>query len=46
MLLSNLTHLREYMKEKDKLEEIITYFKDKYNFSNDDVEVVKSQLKI
>ena len=46
VLLSNLTHLREYMKEKDKLEEIITYFKDKYNFSNDDVEVVKSQLKI
>ena len=46
VLLSNLTHLREYMKEKDKLEEIITYFKDKYNFSNDDVEVVKNQLKI
>ena len=46
VLLSNLTHLREYMKEKEKLEEIITYFKDKYNFSNDDVEVVKSQLKI
>ena len=46
VLLSNLTHLREYMKEKEKLEEIISYFKDKYNFSNDDVEVVKSQLKI
>ena len=46
VLLSNLTHLREYMKEKEKLEEIFTYFKDKYNFSNDDVEVVKSQLKI
>ena len=46
VLLSNLTHLREYMKEKEKLEEIITYFKDKYNFSNDDVEVVKSQLNI
>lgn len=46
VLLSNLTHLREYMKEKEKLEEIITYFKDKYDFSNDDVEVVKTQLKI
>ena len=46
VLLSNLTHLREYMKEKDKLEEIISYFKDKYSFSNDDVEVVKSQLNI
>ena len=46
VLLSNLTHLREYMKEKEKLEEIISYFKDKYNFSNDDVEVVKSQLNI
>jgi hypothetical protein len=46
VLLSNLTHLREYMKEKEKLEEIITYFKDKYNFSNDDIEVVKGQLKI
>jgi hypothetical protein len=46
VLLSNLTHLSEYMKEKEKLEEIVTYFKDKYNFSNDDVEVIKNQLKI
>ena len=46
VLLSNLTHLREYMKEKEKLEEIITYFKDKYDFSNDDIEVVKTQLMI
>ena len=46
VLLSNLTHLKENIIEKDKLKEIIVFFKDKYNFSSDDVEVINSQLNI
>lgn len=46
VLLSNLTHLREYMGDKDKLKEIIDYFKEKYNFSVDDFDIIKSQLNL
>ena len=46
VLLSNITHLKENIVEKEKLKEIIKYFKDKYQFSNDDVEVINNQLKI
>jgi len=46
VLLSNITHLKENIVEKEKLKEIIKYFKDIYKFSNDDVEVINNQLKI
>ena len=46
VLLSNLTHLREYLADKAKMKEIIDYFKDKYKFSVDDFDIIKSQLNI
>ena len=32
VLISNITHLKEYIGEKEQLKNIIEYFKDKYNF--------------
>ena len=46
VLLSNTTHLKEYIVEKDKIKEVIDYFQEKYNFSNDDIDTIKNQLKI
>ena len=46
VLLSNTTHLKEYLIENEKIKEIIDYFKDKYNFSIDELEVIKEQIQI
>ena len=46
VLISNITHLKEYIGEKEQLKNIIVYFKDKYNFSVDDFDIIKSQLNI
>ncbi len=46
VLLSNVTHLKENIAEKDKLKEIINYFQEKYQLSSDDIEVINSQLTI
>ena len=46
VLLSNITHLKENIDDKDKLKEIVNYFKIKYSFSSEDTEVLISQLKI
>ena len=46
VLISNITHLKEYIGEKEQLKNIIEYFKDKYNFSVDDFDIIKSQLNI
>ena len=46
VLLSNITHLKENIVEKDKLKEIMNFFINKYNFSSDDIEVINNQLKI
>ena len=46
VLLSNITHLREYIGEKEKLKIIVDYFKDKYNFSIDDTNIIRSQLNL
>ena len=46
VLLSNITHLKEYMGNKEKLIYIIDYFKNKYNISVDDFDVIKNQLNI
>ena len=46
VLISNITHLKEYIGEKEQLKNIIEYFKEKYNFSVDDYDIIKSQLNI
>ena len=46
VLLSNLTHLKEYISDKEKLKFIIEYFIDKYKFSDEDIEIIKSQLQL
>ena len=46
VLLSNTTHLKEYLFEKEKMNEIIEYFKDKYKFTIEEIDIIKEQLKI
>lgn len=46
VLLSNTTHLKEYMVGKENVMEIINYFKDKCKLTDDEIEVLKEQLKI
>ena len=46
VLLSNTTHLKEYLKSKEKSKEIITYFKDKYNFTKEELDIINEQLNI
>ena len=46
VFLSNTTHLKEYLVEKEKAEEIIEYFRDKYKFSDEEVNIIKEQVKI
>ena len=46
VLLSNTTHLKEYLVEKDKLKEIIQYFRGKYKFTIEELEIIKGQLQI
>ena len=44
VLLSNSTHLREYLKEKDKIHEIFEYFFNVYKFNNDEINNMKKQF--
>ena len=46
VILSNTTHLKEFNVSKEKIEEVIEYFKNKYKFSNDEYEIVKEQLDL
>ena len=46
VLLSNTTHLKEYMVEKEKILEVVDYFKDKCKLTDDENEVLKEQLQI
>ena len=46
VFLSNTTHLREYLNEKEKKIEIIEYFKNKYKFTIEELDIIKEQLKI
>ena len=45
VLLSNSTHLKELSLSKGKIYEILQYFQDKYQFTNEEVDVIKQQLK-
>ena len=44
VLISNTTHLNEFFVPKEKIEEIVEYFKNKYKFSNEEYEIIKGQL--
>ena len=46
VLLSNTTHLKEYLFDKDKMNQIIEYFRDKYKLTNEEIDIIKEQLKI
>ena len=46
VFLSNTTHLKEYLIEKEQIIEIIGYFKDKYKFSDEEYNIIKEQVKI
>ena len=46
VLLSNTTHLKEYMVGKENILKIINYFKDKCKLTDDEIEVLKEQLQI
>ena len=46
VLISNTTHLNEFFVPKEKIEEIVEYFKNKYKFSNEEYEIIKGQLNI
>ena len=46
VILSNTTHLKEFFVSKEKIEEVIEYFKNKYKFSSDEYEIVKEQLDL
>ena len=46
VILSNTTHLKEFNVSKEKIEEVIEYFKNKYKFSNDEYEIIKGQLNM
>ena len=46
VLLSNTTHLKEFFVSKEKIEEVIEYFKNKYKFSDDEYNLIKGQLNL
>ena len=46
VLLSNTTHLKEYLLDKEKMKEIIEYFHKKYKFTDEEMDIIKEQLKI
>ena len=45
VLLSNSTHLKEFSVPKETIIEILQYFQDKYKFTNEEVDLLKKQLK-
>ena len=46
VLLSNTTHLKEYLISKEKTKEIIKYFIDKYEFTKEEIDIINEQLNI
>ena len=46
VIISNTTHLNEFFVPKDKIVIIVEYFNNKYNFSNEEYEIIKEQLNI
>ena len=46
MLISHTTHLKEFGVPKEKIVEIVDFFKNKYNFTNEEMEIIKDQLNL
>ena len=46
VLLSNTTHLKEYSIPKNIMKDIVEYFIEKYNFTVEEIDIIKEQLKI
>lgn len=46
VLISNTTHLNEFFVSKEKIEEIVEYFKNKYKFTDEENEIIKGQLNL
>ena len=46
VLLSNTTHLKEYLIEKEIIKQIIQYFREKYKFTLEELDIIKGQLHI
>ena len=46
VLISNTTHLNEFCVPKEKIIEIVEYFKSKYKFTDEEYEIIKGQLDI
>ena len=46
VFISYTTHLKEFGVPKEKIVEIIDFFKNKYNFTNDEMEIIKDQLNL
>ena len=46
VLISHTTHLKEFGVPKEKIPEIVDFFKNKYNFTNEEMEIIKDQLNL
>ena len=46
VIISNTTHLNEFFVPKDKIITIVEYFNNKYNFSDEEYEIIKGQLNL
>jgi hypothetical protein len=46
VFISFTTHFREFGVPKEKIIEILDFFKNKYNFTNDEMEIIKDQLNL
>ena len=46
VIISHTTHLKEFGVPKEKIVEIVDFFKNKYNFTNEEMEIIKDQLNL
>lgn len=46
VLISHTTHLKEFSVPKDKIIEIVEFFKNKYKFTNEEMDIIKEQLNL
>ena len=44
--ISNLTNINEFLGDKNKINDIIKYFKEKYQFNDDDMKTIKEQMNL
>ena len=46
VLISYTTHLKEFSVPKEKIIEIVEFFKNKYKFTNEEMDIIKEQLNL